>query len=103
MHIFHLLIHPAGCVFSLPASQALRASASLAAENALRTGLAQLDEALVSPGRELPSSTPLSDIRGIQRGHITEVYGPPAVGKTALGLVPCGHSDTAIETMHRNL
>jgi RecA/RadA recombinase len=79
-----VLIFVAGHVSSIPASQALRASASLVAATALRTGLTQLDEALALPTYGALGTLPFSQAGGIPRGHITEVYGPPAVGKTAL-------------------
>lgn len=55
-------------VFSISASQLLQASAT-----AIRTGLSQLDEA-VGPAQ----------CKGIPRGRVAEVFGPPGVGKTSL-------------------
>jgi RecA/RadA recombinase len=52
------------------------------------TGLPNLDAALQSQDHEVPGGDPLSG--GVSRGKITEFYGPPGVGKTALGLVPRG-------------
>lgn len=58
-------------VLSIPASQSL---GSLAVpKDPIRSGMERLDKALAnsSPG-------------GLLRGQVTEVYGPPGVGKTSL-------------------
>ena len=76
-------------ISSISASQALRASStqlpSASASvpgsfaHSLSTGLDGLDDAISpTPG---PSS-------GIPRGSITEIYGPPGVGKTSFSFVP---------------
>ncbi|SPQ25214.1 b197b9cd-a334-45db-b0c3-e1fda643d47c [Thermothielavioides terrestris] len=49
--------------------------------NFISTGLAALDASLRSG---LDGSGPA----GIRKGHVTEVWGPPGAGKTALGLLP---------------
>ncbi|KAJ6096898.1 hypothetical protein N7486_007644 [Penicillium sp. IBT 16267x] len=65
-------------VVSISASQSL--SASEFSREPIPTGLARLDQALdsvsVDPGRP----------GGILRGQVTEVFGPPGVGKTALAM-----------------
>jgi RecA/RadA recombinase len=48
--------------------------------NFISTGLASLDASLRSG---LDGSGPA----GIRKGHVTEVWGPPGAGKTALGYV----------------
>ncbi|EED20724.1 conserved hypothetical protein [Talaromyces stipitatus ATCC 10500] len=75
-------------ISSISASQALRASSTQHASPStsasgtcpLRTGLDGLDDAICAPGTSRPSSS------GIPRGSITEIYGPPGVGKTAISL-----------------
>lgn len=63
-------------MISISASQALNASAAL--RGPIPTGLTRLDEALDdSPGDQRRSG-------GILRGQVTEVFGPPGVGKTSL-------------------
>ncbi|KAK3374442.1 P-loop containing nucleoside triphosphate hydrolase protein [Lasiosphaeria ovina] len=47
--------------------------------NSVSTGLATLDALLVSGLDDGGSG-------GIQKGHVTEIWGPPGVGKTALGI-----------------
>lgn len=80
-----LIIIVAARVFSLPASQSLRASASSQGPGALPTGLRRLDEALAPfPSYEFPESTQSQRVTGIPRGQVTEIYGPPGVGKTAV-------------------
>ncbi|EEA21132.1 hypothetical protein TMatcc_001135 [Talaromyces marneffei ATCC 18224] len=73
-------------ISSISASQALRASstqfpstsAAASAARSLPTGLDGLDDALCVTTGLLSS--------GIPRGSITEIYGPPGVGKTAFSL-----------------
>ncbi|KAJ5169206.1 uncharacterized protein N7482_004800 [Penicillium canariense] len=71
-------------VVSISASQSLNASA--AAGEPIRTGLARLDEAL--------NDSPADQRRpgGILRGQITEIFGPPGVGKTSLALSVASHA-----------
>ncbi|KAJ5608572.1 hypothetical protein N7537_005191 [Penicillium hordei] len=64
-------------VVSISASQSLNASA--ATRHPIATGLARLDEAL----NDLPDQP---NQGGILRGHVTEIFGPPGVGKTSLAL-----------------
>ncbi|BCR91106.1 uncharacterized protein ACHE_60992A [Aspergillus chevalieri] len=73
-------------VIPISASQSLHASAGASATpGAISTGLSRLDEALCPPsGEDVPGSTTSSP--GILCGQVTEVYGPPGVGKTALAL-----------------
>lgn len=53
------------------------------------TGLASLDHALLGP---LASEESDSDARGgVKRGQVTELWGPPGSGKTALGYVSLHH------------
>ncbi|KAJ5577502.1 uncharacterized protein N7459_006466 [Penicillium hispanicum] len=65
-------------VVSISASQSLNASAST--RDPIPTGLARLDQALH------PASLSQSRSGGILRGQVTEVFGPPGVGKTSLAL-----------------
>lgn len=67
---------------TLSASEALsRLSSSTG--RAITTGLTQLD-ALLRGKESLTGDEAIPG--GFQRGHVTEIYGPPAVGKTALAL-----------------
>ncbi|KAL2788397.1 P-loop containing nucleoside triphosphate hydrolase protein [Aspergillus keveii] len=68
-------------VLSFPASQSLQASAALRA-GAVPTGLSRLDDA-ISP-LSIDEGEGVS--QGIPQGHVTEVFGPPGVGKTSLAL-----------------
>ncbi|KAL4865381.1 hypothetical protein BDV12DRAFT_150510 [Aspergillus spectabilis] len=69
-------------VISFPASQSLQASAALRT-GAISTGLPRLDDAICPPfAEEYDDVNP----RGIPKGHVTEVFGPPGVGKTSLAL-----------------
>ncbi|KAI9037401.1 uncharacterized protein KD926_000364 [Aspergillus affinis] len=71
-------------VVSFPASQSLHASTASAP--AISTGLSRLDEALCpSSPDDFPGLTG-KETKGISEGHVTEVFGPPGVGKTALAL-----------------
>ncbi|KAF6813747.1 rad55 protein [Colletotrichum sojae] len=50
----------------------------------ISTGLTRLDEALTTP-TALDQSAPKRP-GGVQRGQVTEIWGPPGSGKTALGI-----------------
>jgi len=54
------------------------------ASNAIPTGLAALDASL-SPGLDNVGHG------GIQKGHVTELWGPPGAGKTAFGIQLAAH------------
>ncbi|KAL6233275.1 hypothetical protein BDW75DRAFT_193645 [Aspergillus navahoensis] len=69
-------------VISFSASQSLQASAALTV-GAVSTGLTQLDDA-ISP--LFTEQNGAADSRGIPPGQVTEVFGPPGVGKTSLAL-----------------
>ncbi|KAL5340390.1 P-loop containing nucleoside triphosphate hydrolase protein [Aspergillus crustosus] len=69
-------------VISFPASQSLQAS-TLLRTGAISTGLPRLDDAICPPSVEEDDDV---DPRGIPKGHVTEVFGPPGVGKTSLAL-----------------
>ncbi|KAL5043069.1 hypothetical protein BDW71DRAFT_131642 [Aspergillus fruticulosus] len=69
-------------IVSFSASQPLQASAALSV-GAVSTGLTQLDDAISPLSREQDGP---ADSRGIPRGQVTEVFGPPGVGKTSLAL-----------------
>lgn len=69
-------------IAALAASQSLRASAAL---GALCTGLDPLDGALASPAHLSSRQNPR--IKGIPRAQVTEICGPPGVGKTILAWV----------------
>lgn len=65
----------------LPTVTGIEALQNAAAKaKAIPSGLPALDRILVNHN-ELAFATP-----GIQRGHVTEVYGPPGVGKTTFGI-----------------
>ena len=49
----------------------------------ISTGLPGFDCALQN--REAPSLDAVNQYGGVSRGQVTEVYGPPGVGKTAFG------------------
>ncbi|KAL4914105.1 P-loop containing nucleoside triphosphate hydrolase protein [Aspergillus aurantiobrunneus] len=68
-------------VTSFSASQSLQASATLNAD-AISTGLSQLDDAISPPSSEDGGT----NSKGIPLGQVTEVFGPPGVGKTSLAL-----------------
>ncbi|KAH8423701.1 uncharacterized protein LDX57_001458 [Aspergillus melleus] len=71
-------------VVSFPASQSLHASTASA--TAISTGLARLDEALCPSSPDDFPGLAGKDSKGISQGHVTEVFGPPGVGKTSLAL-----------------
>ncbi|KAL5356798.1 P-loop containing nucleoside triphosphate hydrolase protein [Aspergillus floccosus] len=73
-------------VISFPASQSLHASTA-STLGAISTGIPRLDEA-ICPGSadETAASDSVPATKGIPRGHVTEVFGPPGVGKTFLAL-----------------
>ncbi|KAF3391772.1 Protein RecA [Penicillium rolfsii] len=71
-------------VISISASQSLHASAAL--REPIPTGLTRLDEAL----NDAPADQRRSG--GILRGQVTEVFGPPGVGKTSLALSVASHA-----------
>jgi ATP-dependent Lon protease len=71
-------------VVSFPASQSLHASTA-SVTGAISTGLPQLDEAVRPPSPEdVPGRAGDAGSKGIPCGHVTEVFGPPGVGKTSL-------------------
>ncbi|KAB8079373.1 P-loop containing nucleoside triphosphate hydrolase protein [Aspergillus leporis] len=73
-------------VVSFPASQSLHASTA-SVTGAISTGLPQLDEAVRPPSPEdVPGRAGDAGSKGIPCGHVTEVFGPPGVGKTSLAL-----------------
>ncbi|PYI09873.1 P-loop containing nucleoside triphosphate hydrolase protein [Aspergillus sclerotiicarbonarius CBS 121057] len=75
-------------VISFPASQSLHASTAFPASgrNALPIGLAALDEAISPASTDALSELDEGEIKGLPLGHVTEVFGPPGAGKTALAL-----------------
>ncbi|KAL4790704.1 P-loop containing nucleoside triphosphate hydrolase protein [Aspergillus venezuelensis] len=68
-------------VVSFPASQSLQASSALHV-GAISTGLTPLDDAISPP----PIEQLENSARGIPKGQVTEIFGPPGVGKTSLAL-----------------
>ncbi|KAH3465951.1 hypothetical protein KXV78_008230 [Aspergillus fumigatus] len=76
-----------GRVISFPASQYLHASTASPVRGVISTGLPRLDQAIspVSSGETSQSSSDAM-FGGIPSGHVTEVFGPPGVGKTALAM-----------------
>ncbi|GIK03909.1 hypothetical protein Aspvir_007984 [Aspergillus viridinutans] len=85
--IFGLSSQDPGRVISFPASQYLHASTASPVPGAISTGLPRLDQAINLVSSDEPSQS-LSDatLGGIPCGHVTEVFGPPGVGKTALAM-----------------
>ncbi|KFA75081.1 hypothetical protein S40288_04015 [Stachybotrys chartarum IBT 40288] len=68
---------------TVSASQALNDLQSTPARS-ISTGLQSLDDALLG---QLPSGSPgSSPSGGVKRGQVTEVWGPPGTGRTALGV-----------------
>jgi hypothetical protein len=71
---------------TVSAAQALEELQSSSATRWISTGLARLDAALLRGGeRGAVSATSGFGDGGVVRGQVTEIYGPPGVGKTALG------------------
>ncbi|KAI3402085.1 hypothetical protein diail_14 [Diaporthe ilicicola] len=80
------------CSFDLPSTHRLpTVSAAQALEDLdanvsrfVSTNLPDLDKALADGG----ASSPDEEVSpgGIQKGHLTEIWGPPGVGKTAFGI-----------------
>jgi KaiC/GvpD/RAD55 family RecA-like ATPase len=68
---------------TVSAAQALQSLQS-STPRAISTGIASLDAALQDP---VQSSIHSITAKGVSRGHVTEVYGPPGVGKTSFGWV----------------
>jgi hypothetical protein len=58
------------------------------------TGLPLLDYALQNREPQLQDNEPF--FGGVSRGRVTEVYGPPGAGKTALGLVDLPFDDDGL-------
>ena len=52
--------------------------------NFISTGLPALDASLTS-GLGAPGTAPGPGLGGIQKGQLTEIWGPPGAGKTAFG------------------
>ncbi|GIJ91308.1 hypothetical protein Asppvi_010273 [Aspergillus pseudoviridinutans] len=76
-----------GRVISFPASQYLHASTASAVPSAISTGLPLLDQAISpAPSDEPSQSSNDATLGGIPCGHVTEVFGPPGAGKTALAM-----------------
>ncbi|EAU32890.1 conserved hypothetical protein [Aspergillus terreus NIH2624] len=72
-------------VVSFPASQSLHASTA-STPGAISTGIPRLDEAICPRSTDETASDSVPATKGIPRGHVTEVFGPPGVGKTSLAL-----------------
>ncbi|MCJ1397256.1 hypothetical protein MMC11_000448 [Xylographa trunciseda] len=68
---------------TVSASEALR-TLSTSHSLVVSTGLPQLDHILQGKDFQSPSQEPFSG--GLARGQITEVYGPPGVGKTTFAI-----------------
>ena len=60
---------------TVSASQALKETNSTSSSRPALTGLNKLDD--LSQSKHDPKGV-------LSRGHVTEIYGPPGVGKTAL-------------------
>jgi RecA/RadA recombinase len=69
---------------TISAAQALQDLNDPAAR-CISTGLRELDGAL--SGRDVSTSGLLAEewVGGVERGKVTEVFGPPGVGKTGFG------------------
>ncbi|KAH8764249.1 P-loop containing nucleoside triphosphate hydrolase protein [Diaporthe sp. PMI_573] len=83
------------CSFDLPSTHRLpTVSAAQALEDLdanvsrfVSTNLPDLDKALAASAVNATSSPPDGDnAGGIHKGHLTEIWGPPGVGKTAFGI-----------------
>ncbi|KAK2613693.1 hypothetical protein N8I77_000586 [Diaporthe amygdali] len=80
------------CSFDLPSTHRLpTVSAAQALEDLdanvsrfVSTNLPDLDKALAASASSSPDGE--VDAGGIQKGHLTEIWGPPGVGKTAFGI-----------------
>ena len=70
---------------TISASEALQHAASQDDDTSIRLGVAQID-ALLS-GLEPQPTAPSSPAGGLARGEVTELIGPPGVGKTCLWYV----------------
>ncbi|MCJ1476078.1 hypothetical protein MMC13_004743 [Lambiella insularis] len=81
---------------TVSASEALRAL-STQQSIPISTGLPQLDAILAGRDSQISSHEPTRG--GIAKGQITEVYGPPGVGKTTFALQLCANVLTAGETV----
>ncbi|KAM0795108.1 P-loop containing nucleoside triphosphate hydrolase protein [Usnea florida] len=68
---------------TVSATQTLHDSSSTS-KRPISTGLRSLDVFL--QGRESETSSQLTPPVGVSRGEVTEIYGPPGVGKTALAI-----------------
>ncbi|PYH48879.1 uncharacterized protein BP01DRAFT_388716 [Aspergillus saccharolyticus JOP 1030-1] len=75
-------------VISFPASQSLHASTESAAlgNKTVSTGLPRLDEAVTSPLEDDLQGLEDFQTKGLPCGHVTEIFGPPSAGKTAIAL-----------------
>ncbi|PYI25629.1 P-loop containing nucleoside triphosphate hydrolase protein [Aspergillus indologenus CBS 114.80] len=75
-------------VISFPASQSLHASTASAAlgNKTVSTGLPQLDEAVTPPIEDDLQGFGDLQSKGLPCGHVTEIFGPPGAGKTAIAL-----------------
>ncbi|KAL1861277.1 hypothetical protein Daus18300_008952 [Diaporthe australafricana] len=80
------------CSFDLPSTHRLpTVSAAQALEDLdanvsrfVSTNLPDLDKALAGGAASSPEEEVSTG--GIQKGHLTEIWGPPGVGKTAFGI-----------------
>ncbi|KAF2235656.1 P-loop containing nucleoside triphosphate hydrolase protein [Viridothelium virens] len=68
---------------TISASQALE-SLKVQRPQAVSTGLSQLDELL--QGRDVDHKSEHGTTGGLARGKVTEIYGPPGVGKTTVAI-----------------
>ncbi|OQV01459.1 AAA domain-containing protein [Cladophialophora immunda] len=82
----------------LPTVSAIEALETLSAKcKGISSSLPALDVILANGSNGFSITSP-----GIQRGHVTEVYGPPGVGKTTFGLqaaasaIRSGHEDSDV-------
>lgn len=69
---------------TVSAAQALQDLNSPTARS-ISTGLRELDAALQNRDVSTLSDAEGQHVGGVSRGQLTEVYGPPGVGKTAFG------------------
>ena len=75
------------CLDRLPTVSASEALQGLTSprDKRISTGLPRLDDIL--HGKDETSQTENAQPGGLARAHLTEVYGPPGVGKTSLAYV----------------
>ncbi|KAI9848859.1 MAG: hypothetical protein M1837_006375 [Sclerophora amabilis] len=75
---------------TVSASQALQELNSTSTTRVISTGLRQLD--LILQSKDVSTAGQSTPQAGLSRGQITEIYGPPGVGKTTFGMQMAAHA-----------